>query len=84
MDILLALLPALFWGSIVLLNVKLGGGPYSQTFGTTIGALIFSLVIYVVVQPDLSPLIFIIGIISGLFWALGQSNQLKSIELMGV
>ncbi|MFC7686103.1 RhaT/GlcU family sugar-proton symporter [Ureibacillus sp. GCM10028918] len=84
MDILLAILPALFWGSIVLFNVKLGGGPYSQTLGTTIGALIFSFVIFIIVQPDLSPLIFIVGIISGLFWALGQSNQLKSIELIGV
>ncbi|MEH6841725.1 MULTISPECIES: RhaT/GlcU family sugar-proton symporter [Priestia] len=84
MDILLALLPALFWGTIVLFNVKLGGGPYSQTLGTTIGALIFSIVIYFVIHPVLSPVIFIVGIVSGLFWALGQSNQLKSIELMGV
>jgi len=84
MDILLALLPALFWGTIVLFNVKLGGGPYCQTLGTTIGALIFSIVIYFVIHPVLSPVIFIVGIVSGLFWALGQSNQLKSIELMGV
>ncbi len=41
MDIFLAVLPAIFWGSIVLFNVKLGGGPYSQTLGTTLGALIF-------------------------------------------
>ncbi|EJD65946.1 glucose uptake protein, partial [Bacillus sp. 916] len=84
MDILLALLPALFWGSIVLFNVKLGGGPYSQTLGTTIGALIVSFVLYLFVHPVLSGRIFIVGIISGLFWSLGQSNQLKSIQLMGV
>lgn len=51
MDILLALLPALFWGSIVLFNVKLGGGPYSQTLGTTIGALIVSFVLYLFCPP---------------------------------
>lgn len=84
MDILLAILPAIFWGSIVLFNVKLGGGPYTQTLGTTIGALIFSTIIYIVVHPPLTPLIFIIGIVSGLFWALGQSNQLKSIDYIGV
>jgi glucose uptake protein len=84
MDILLALIPALAWGSIVLLNVKLGGGPYSQTLGTTIGALLFSIVIFLFVQPPLSPTIFIVGILSGLFWALGQRNQLKSVEYMGV
>ncbi|MER2255583.1 MAG: GRP family sugar transporter, partial [Priestia megaterium] len=47
MDIFLAVLPAIFWGSIVLFNVKLGGGPYSQTLGTTLGALIFSIGIYI-------------------------------------
>lgn len=84
MDILLAILPAIFWGSIVLFNVKLGGDPYSQTLGTTIGALIFSVFVYLFVQPELSPLIFGVGIVSGLFWAVGQSNQLKSIQLIGV
>ena len=84
MDILLAILPAIFWGSIVLFNVKLGGGPYSQTLGTTIGALLFSIVIYLVVHPVLTPTIFIVGIVSGLFWALGQSNQLKTIDYIGV
>ncbi|MGG3643166.1 GRP family sugar transporter [Bacillus gobiensis] len=84
MDIFLAVLPALFWGTIVVFNVKLGGGPYSQILGTTIGALILSIVIYIFSMPELTPYIFIIGLISGLFWALGQTNQLKSIQIMGV
>lgn len=84
MEFFLAILPALFWGSIVLLNVKIGGGAYSQTLGTTIGALLFSLVVYLIARPELSPLILIIGICSGIFWAVGQSNQFKSIEYIGV
>ncbi|PGN74979.1 GRP family sugar transporter [Bacillus cereus] len=84
MDILLAILPALFWGSIVLFNVKLGGGPYSQILGTTLGALVFSIGVYIFIKPVLTPVVIIIGIISGLFWALGQANQLKSINLIGV
>ncbi len=52
--------------------------------GTTFGALIFSIGIYFVVQPELSPRIFAVGVVSGLFWALGQTNQLKSIKLIGV
>ncbi|WP_397539054.1 GRP family sugar transporter [Rummeliibacillus pycnus] len=84
MDILIAVLPALFWGSIVLFNVKLGGGPYSQMLGTTFGALIFSIGIFIFVQPVLTPIVISIGIISGLFWAVGQVNQLKSVDLMGV
>ena len=84
MDILLAILPALFCGSIVLFNVKLGGGPYSQILGTTLGALVFSIGVYIFIKPVLTPVVIIIGIISGLFWALGQANQLKSIDLIGV
>ncbi|HDR8435599.1 TPA: GRP family sugar transporter [Bacillus cereus] len=84
MDILLAILPALFWGSIVLFNVKLGGGPYSQILGTTLGALVFSIGVYIFIKPVLTPMMIIVGIISGLFWALGQANQLKSIDLIGV
>ncbi|WP_422425048.1 GRP family sugar transporter [Bacillus sp. PSXD-155] len=84
MNILLAILPALFWGSIVLFNVKLGGGPYSQILGTTLGALVFSIGVYIFIKPVLTPMVIIIGIISGLFWALGQANQLKSIDLIGV
>ncbi|WP_163258006.1 GRP family sugar transporter [Bacillus paranthracis] len=84
MDILLAILPALFWGSIVLFNVKLGGGPYSQILGTTLGALVFSIGVYIFMKPVLSPMVIIIGIISGLFWAVGQANQLKSVDLIGV
>ncbi|WP_424577954.1 GRP family sugar transporter [Bacillus cereus] len=84
MDILLAVLPALFWGSIVLFNVKLGGGPYSQILGTTLGALVFSIGVYIFIKPVLTPMVINIGIISGLFWALGQANQLKSIDLIGV
>lgn len=84
MDILLAILPALFWGSIVLFNVKLGGGPYSQILGTTLGALVFSIGVYIFIKPVLTPMVIVIGIISGLFWALGQANQLKSIDLIGV
>lgn len=84
MDLFLAILPALFWGSIVLLNVKIGGGAYSQTLGTTIGALIFSIVVYLIAQPKLTVPIFIVGVLSGVFWAIGQSNQFKSIEYIGV
>ncbi|MCU4813901.1 GRP family sugar transporter [Bacillus cereus] len=84
MNILLAILPALFWGSIVLFNVKLGGGPYSQILGTTLGALVFSIGVYIFIKPVLTPVMIIVGIISGLFWALGQANQLKSIDLIGV
>ncbi|MFD0769441.1 GRP family sugar transporter [Bacillus sp. CGMCC 1.60114] len=84
MDILLALLPALAWGNILIVSVKMGGGAYSQTVGMTIGALFFATIIYAFTTPALSLTILIVGFISGLFWALGQVNQLKTVERMGV
>ncbi|MBL1704580.1 glucose transporter GlcU, partial [Klebsiella pneumoniae] len=84
MDILLALLPAIAWGNILLVSVKMGGGAYSQTVGMTIGALFFATIMYVFTQPALTMTVLIVGFISGLFWALGQVNQLKTVEKLGV
>ena len=58
---ILAILPAIFWGSIVLFNVKLRG-PYSQTLGTTFGALIFSIVVYIFMKPVLTPTVIGVGL----------------------
>ena len=44
-NILIALLPALFWGSLVLINVFVGGGPYNQIRGTTLGTLVIGLIL---------------------------------------
>ena len=41
MDIAIALLPALFWGSMILFTVYIGGTAYSQILGITVGALLF-------------------------------------------
>ncbi|TDM14131.1 GRP family sugar transporter [Macrococcus bovicus] len=84
MDILIALLPALLWGSVVLINVKVGGSPYEQIMGTVIGAFLIGISVYLFVQPALSWKILLVGVVSGAFWALGQGNQLKSVEMIGV
>lgn len=84
MDILIALLPALLWGSVVLINVKVGGTPYEQIMGTVIGAFIIGSITYIMVQPELNIKILLVGMVSGAFWALGQGNQLKSVDLIGV
>lgn len=84
MTILIALLPALAWGSIVLVSVKLGGDSDSQTLGITIGALVFAAVVYIWVQPAVNTTAWIAGVVSGLFWAVGQKNQLGSVPHLGV
>uniref|UniRef100_UPI001D14482C GRP family sugar transporter n=1 Tax=Cohnella sp. REN36 TaxID=2887347 RepID=UPI001D14482C len=71
---------AVCWGSIVLVGNKLGGDAYSQTLGTTVGALIFSIVIYFFTTPSLSLSIFIIGMSSGFLWSIGQRNQFSAVK----
>lgn len=85
MDLLIALLPALFWGSVVLINVLVGGGPYNQIRGTTFGALIIGNLLLLTGNTKFDdPIVIIVGLISGAFWALGQGYQLKSVSLIGV
>ncbi|PLT35023.1 GRP family sugar transporter [Bacillus sp. V5-8f] len=79
-----ALLPAIFWGSIVLVSVKLGGNAYSQTLGITLGALLFSFIMYIIKTPHMDMLVWVVGIISGISWAVGQLYQLNSVKYMGV
>ncbi|MTT31890.1 glucose transporter GlcU [Terrilactibacillus sp. BCM23-1] len=84
MDFLLGILPSLSWGSMILVSMKMGGGPFNQTMGTTLGALILSIAQFIIVRPELTPTIILVGIISGLFWSVGQSNQFKSVPYLGV
>ena len=79
-----ALLPAITWGSLVLVSEKLGGNAHAQTLGITVGAFLFSVVMFFVKQPEMDGLIWVIGIISGMGWALGQLNQFNSVKHLGV
>ena len=44
--ILYALVPMFAWGSIGFVSNKIGGKPSQQTFGMTLGALLFALVVW--------------------------------------
>jgi glucose uptake protein len=84
LGIIWALITAVCWGSIVLVSEKLGGDFHSQTFGMTLGAMLFSLVAFFIVQPDLNMAVFAIGVVSGIFWVIGQRNQFASVDYLGV
>lgn len=84
MELLIALVPMLAWGSIGLVSGKLGGDANQQTFGMTVGAMLFSIVAFLVVRPELSPFVVIVGLLSGFFWCLGQNGQFHGMSYMGV
>ncbi|WP_347552762.1 GRP family sugar transporter [Pseudalkalibacillus hwajinpoensis] len=84
MEILIALIPAIMWGSILLVSTKLGGEPYNQVVGTTLGALIFSVVVYFFTTPEFTTTALIVSFVSGLLWSVGQMNQFKAVTFLGV
>lgn len=84
MAIIIALIPALAWGSIGLISGKLGGNAYQQTLGMTFGALVFGIGTYLFTQPVLDTKVWVLGILSGLFWSVGQSQQFQAMKYIGV
>lgn len=84
MELIIALVPMFAWGSIGLVSGKMGGDANHQTVGMTIGAFVFSLVVFAVSQPTLTTWIIFIGFVSGLFWVVGQNGQFHAMQYMGV
>ncbi|WP_390409466.1 GRP family sugar transporter [Lacticaseibacillus jixiensis] len=84
MAIIIALIPAIAWGSIGLVSGKLGGNAYQQTLGMTIGALVFGIGTWAFAHPVMDTKVWVLGVLSGLFWALGQSQQFQAMKYVGV
>lgn len=84
MTLLIAMIPAIAWGSIGLVSGKMGGNAYNQTLGMTVGAFLFSLGAFFVYQPSIDWFIIGVGLLSGLFWSLGQNQQFQSMSFIGV
>lgn len=86
--IVLALLPALFWGSVGIVATKIGGSASQQTLGISAGALLFGLVVmFGYVIPNgfyLGPEVWVVGVLSGLVWAVGTAYQLLTYKRLGV
>ncbi|TWT14387.1 GRP family sugar transporter [Streptococcus sp. sy010] len=82
--ILYALVPMVAWGSLGFISNKIGGNANQQTFGVTLGAVLFATTVYLVVRPDLTWSTWLFGIIGGILWAVGQNGQFKSMQYMGV
>lgn len=84
MNILIALVPALFWGILPVLVSKIGGKPTSQILGTTLGTLIVALAVCLYIEPHFSQWVFVGAFLSGLAWAFGQFFQYIAYTKIGV
>ncbi|MBM7617975.1 glucose uptake protein [Weissella uvarum] len=91
MLMLVALIPALAWGSVGIVTTKMGGTAAQGTIGMTLGALIFGLatmLFYVIPAAGadyaFNPRIWLVGFVSGLFWAVGTAGQFVAFKKLGV
>ena len=83
-NILIALVPVIAWGSIGLVSGRLGGSAAQQTLGMTMGAVVFGIIAWFIYRPTLDAKVWIAGILSGLFWVIGQGGQFTSMKALGV
>lgn len=82
--ILYALVPMVAWGSIGFVSNKIGGSANQQTFGMTLGALLFSTGVFLVVRPSMTIPLFLGGMLGGFLWSIGQNGQFHAMKYMGV
>ena len=84
LNIVWMLLPAIAWGVLPLIVSQLGGRPVNQIFGTAVGTLIASLVVQLIVHPAINVTSFIMAMIAGAFWIIGQLGQYTGYANVGV
>lgn len=84
MNIVWMLLPAIAWGVLPLIVSQLGRRPVNQIFGTAVGTLIASLVVQLIVHPAINVTSFIMAMIAGAFWIIGQLGQYTGYANVGV
>lgn len=84
LDWLIAFIPILSFGLIPVIGTLIGGKPTEQSMGIALGGFVFSLVVVLIRRPDITPLIFMIGFLSGVFWSIGSVGQFMGINALGV
>lgn len=87
-SILIALIPALCWGMVGIISTKMGGNAGQQTLGISVGSVLLGLCVtlfYVIPQNiHVDIKIWVVGLLSGLFWSVGMFGQLNSFTDLGV
>lgn len=84
MGYLIALIPAVCWGIMPLISTKVGGSSSNQVFGIGLGAFIVSVISMVLIRPTIGFVPFIVAVISGACWSMGQFGQFASMKKIGV
>ena len=84
MAILIGLIPALAWGILPIVASKMGGKPSNQILGTTTGTFIIAFLTLIYIRPEITMQTFVLSLLSGIFWAIGQVGQYSAYVSIGV
>lgn len=84
MSLFIAVLPSLLFGICPILATILGGKPINQVFGSAMGQALLAILIYLIVQPQITFNDFFWCFLGGCVWSLAQLTQFMSFEKMSV
>lgn len=85
MNLLIALIPAIGWGTMPLILKKIKGKPKNEILGTGIGSLLVGIIVHMSLSPQsIDNKTFLLSIFSGMFWVIGQVGQYNAYNLLGV
>lgn len=84
MNYIYMLLPAFAWGILPLVVAGIGGRPANQIFGTALGTLIASVLVFLIMKPIIDPLSMVLAGLAGAFWIVGQLGQYTAFRSIGV
>ncbi|MDO5638993.1 MAG: GRP family sugar transporter [Neisseria sp.] len=85
MNWLIALIPAIGWGVQPIILKKIGGKPPNEILGTGLGAMLVGLAVYLFVPHSaVSTQTFLLSMVSGMFWVIGQAGQYTAYNILSV
>lgn len=85
MNIIIALLPVIGWGIVPLIVNKVPNSkPFNQILGVGLGASLVGIIVTLIQRPAMNLPIFLLSMLSGAFWTIGQIGQFLSFTKIGV
>lgn len=84
MDLLIAAVPSLLFGTVSLVIVRIGGDNRQQTVGQLGGGFLFALVATAVIRPTWTAQDLVVSFLSGVLVGVGIQWLLKSFRSIGV
>ncbi len=84
LDWLIAFIPVISFGLVPVIGTLIGGKPTEQSMGIALGGFVFALVVLIIRKPEITPYIFLISFLSGVFWSIGSIGQFMGINTLGV